>query len=283
MPEDLPTPHVLIYPQDSRGGRDCPTPWGQLILHPWGRLLLGCGAAGAVYPAIALTLLGVIMGGHWFLQGGTIKPQDLGSALRVIGAGGMFTVVGGFFGACYAMLVSLHVLVVVWLGVRLLGIKSGWPDVGAFSGGLTAFVCMFPLGYETCVGLLRFPTNFFSDLGMYLLATLLGPMLAIFCGQVGGLRAGMATDRTNPDSDGSQASAPWPKLSFSLQQMLGLTVLASLLLAALKLSGLFTGATLLLVSCWLVWQTVSRYPAAWVARRVGGVQLRLENPRGWTP
>lgn len=234
----------------------------ELGTHIWA----GVCFAGGAYPLL-LGMLILALGGFLVAMSSLPGPSAPGVLLEVVGIIGMTAAITSALAAGVCLVVALLLLFLVSQVLKLLRWTVSWPSLGAFVGGLTGFLCLAPFGYSECVSVLAYPSQLYNDLGIYLTATALGPMLAIFCGQVGGAFGGYTAARESERGEVEPAGQHPKRFSFSIRQLLGVTVVLSLLMAVLRLTGLLTSATLLLIAGWLLWQTLSRRPAMWLARR----------------
>lgn len=160
--------------------------------------------------------------------------------------------------ACLVAMPSYSVL------ARVLGFRWGWELHGAVVGGIVALIGFLPLHF-----LLKMPDAQPRDMATWLL---LGPLLATTFLQCGGAYAGYLNWRFCPPLHGDAEDDPRP-WSFSLRQLLLLTLVISVVLGGLSATGLLTVPLVALVESWLVWQTVSLPVALWFARWRRRVQV----------
>lgn len=165
--------------------------------------------------------------------------------------------------AAYCGIVCLVVLPCYAATVRWLKIAWGWEVHGALAAGVVAFVGFVPL--------------FLGRLGqqpqpMQLAGVIVfGPLLATTFLQCAGAYAGYLNWRFCPPLySGESGSRPW---SFSLRQLLLLTLGVSLVLGGLSALGLLNAGLMALFGSWLVWQGLSLPLALWFGRWRRRVQV----------
>ncbi|TWT38193.1 hypothetical protein KOR34_31610 [Posidoniimonas corsicana] len=234
---------------------------------PWPAIGVGIAVSAGLYPCVALVpaigvaSLGMLITGD--------APGSL-ALLERLAASIAMTVVVGMILIFVTAVVCVPVLFVIWSMVRLLGLHLTWPAAGAFGGSAVAFAYFAPICYlglqdlHWQLGGMVQPVEFV----MLVVVVAIGPLLAVFVGQVGGAYGGVGIEQQR-ESLGLPGAVQYEgRMAFSIRQLLGLTVVVSLLLAALRLAGLLNSATFFLVGCWLVWHVVSRRLAIALARRL---------------
>ncbi|MCA9241417.1 MAG: hypothetical protein KDA37_14510 [Planctomycetales bacterium] len=232
----------------------------------WDLLGVMLGIAGAAYPLVLLVLFWVI--GACYLVGKlmTGEIEAIGEAALGVGISAILALM--LAGVCllYSGMVSVVVLPLSAGACRLLVGRPRLPYLGAFCGGLVAFVCFLPyvvLGDAWDNALLEWTLAYYAA----------GPMLAILCGLIAGAYAGVEFERELQVLGKPIGASP---VKFSIKQMLAVTLIASLLLTVLRLTGLLNARMLTYVTFWLVWQSLAMYPVVWLMRlRRRRVERRL--------
>lgn len=248
-PKIPPTPTGPLYFEGERE----PAP---LWSHYWQAIV----AAGAAYPAIVASLL-LAVGLVVPLPGWT--SQSVGELLILTA---IALTVGTLTGGIYAGMVALPTLAVTGLLLTLLRINLPLVTLGSFYGGLTGFLCTSPVAVFALDSLLFNQGGYGPSAGEAVLGLALGPMLAIHGGQIAGAYAGIQLGLLIDQGGRPVYGSPPTRFSFGLRQLLGLTLVASVLLTGLRLAGLLLPAVGLAIGFYLLWQTFSRYPAEAIAR-----------------
>ncbi|TWT74536.1 hypothetical protein Pla123a_33600 [Posidoniimonas polymericola] len=162
------------------------------------------------------------------------------------------------------------VLFVLWAATCAIGVKWQWRTKGVIGGGMVAYAYFAPMVYVVCSEFLWRPQVLPGgmELFMFLCTVALGPVLAIFVGQVGGACGGLGLEQRRCDAGLDEEACDPNRASFSVRQMLGLTLVLSVGFAVLRLTEMLNLSMLLTVAFWMVCQTVGRRPALTLARRL---------------
>ena len=234
--------------------------------------------AGAAYP-LAITALLLA----WFILQvlmniGQMSPANF-VELTIIP---LYIVIYAVFvaglGLIWAGVLSMITLPVVYLVVRSLKLHGNLIWLGAFAGGLVGFIAVLP--FTMSLAWIAGP----SEPWHLLIAIPLGPGLATVFGQIGGAWGGrrasqnlasyygvIATSNSSTAAEVASevlveanriaASTLEPRWQFGLRHMMWLIVWLSLLLSAIRLSGIPFEYAVPLIAGWSVYQ--------WLTLRVG--------------
>ena len=195
------------------------------------------------------------------------------------------TLVGSFFGAGFGLIwttiVVFAILPLVYLFVRSLELRGRIVRLGAFCGGLVGFVAVMPF-------LILFMSDAHYSLMECAVVLLLGPALTTIVGQLGGAWGGWRTrwceravartaiggekmpeelPANNLENNGAPAHS---RLQFGIRHLLVVSIWVSLLLTAIRLSGLNYRFVLMLFVGWLVYQMATLWAGGrllgWIGR-----------------
>lgn len=231
----------------------------------WMRIWIGTGVAGAVYPVVVAAILVVMAGAICSFRGSHSTLTE--SFFGVAGVAFMVILIAPFTGGVF-WAIAFFLLSALKLALRLMRAAAPWPVLGALSGGAVGFLCLSPLLYMGYAGLIRDPSRFLAHPGPPLTALALGPLLATFCGQVGGAYGGYQSHYMTEWESVICRDQRSRGFSFSVRQLLGLTLIVSLVTAVLRVAGLLTPAMAVLAFSWPVVQLLTLWPAMRLARRL---------------
>ncbi len=253
-----------------------------------GSIVFGIMLAGGAYP-IVLCGIYLIVGLMVLVRQLTLGVPLMSAALEI--SGGILAIsVGGllcaFIGVVWAAIASALTLPVVYLFVRSLKLRGFIVPFAAVCGGLVGFVAVLPMT-------LSLPhTLGFSEIWAVAIGLALGPALTTLLGQIGGAwgggRAAYYAQRVREATAAITAvldqyvenSAPraaenrhsvetQPRLQFRIVHMLWIFLWLSLVLSAIKLSGIPFEFVLPLLAGWFVYQLATLRVAIFVARFLG--------------
>jgi hypothetical protein len=194
----------------------------------------------------------------------------------------MFSFFGAGIGLIWTTIVAFAVLPLVYLFVRSMELRGSVVRLGAFCGGLVGLVAVLPF----FIGAMSSGPDVWSGIALFVLV---GPALATVVGQAGGAWGGWRTrwyERAltqsgsrgggipgEPPADSSKhdGSARHRRLQFGIRHLLVVSIWISLLLTAIRLSGLDFLFMLSVLAGWVVCQAVTL--------RVGG--LLIGGFRAW--
>lgn len=223
----------------------------------WDMLGVTIALAGGAYPLVLLMLVWIV--GACVVAGRLFYGEVSALGEAAIGAGVSAVLALMFAGVCllYTGMASVLVLPCTAGTLRLLGWRPKLPYLGAFCGGLIAFTCFLPF--------VIFTSSVWDNPQhpQFLWYYAAGPLLGILCGLAAGAHAGVESER-ELELRGTPTNANG--LKFSIKQMLAITVVASLLLTAMRMAGLLNARMLAYVTFWLVWQSLAMYPVVWLMR-----------------
>jgi len=238
-------------------------------------IAFGIVLAGGAYPLVLAVIALVVVGGRfaWMLITNGIVPGPMELALLP----GVILLQAGFgavIGAVWAAFVSVFTLPVVYLFVRSLKLKGSIIWLGTISGGLVGFLAVLPLTLS-----LPMITPTLDGLQV-LLALVAGPGLTTVLGQLGGAWGGRRAahyafnaqwkmliaaaahqdGQTKPADDAtSDVTDHEPHFQFHMRHILWIFVWLSLLLSAIRLSGIPFEYVLPLLVGWLAYQSATLY------------------------
>ncbi len=228
-------------------------------------------AACAAYPLVVAIGWSVILFVMSFVNGRPelfFDPQRLFMmALGIVAIG----LLGGIAAFVWAGLVTLVTLPVIHLAVWSMHIRNDWTKLGAFAGGLIAFVATLPLttkiAGELSAGAGTEP----------LLLMCLVPGLATIVGQYGGARGGVRANRLREAKNASRRAlieigrsrfnfdevqaeleaSEQSRFQFRISHLLWLGLWVSLFFTAVRLSGIPYELFLPLLAGWLLYQAAT--------------------------
>jgi hypothetical protein len=240
--------------------------------------------AGAAYPVVLALGLPIVLIFQLLLHGG-----DSGDVVSVMGMMFIGSTVGASIGLIWATLVASAILPLVYLFVRSLRLRGSVVRLGAFCGGLVGFVAVLPM----VLGLGGIAPYRVSELAV---AVLVGPMLTTVLGQVGGgwggwrarwyerALAAAAVRLEGPAGNvgASRSKVEEPparaRLQFRIWHLLIVSVWVSVLLTAIRLSGVDFSIAILLLGGWAVFQTLTLWAGGllvgWIGRWRAGRKSR---------
>jgi len=216
----------------------------------WAQFGVGVALAGGAMPVL-LGMFGLVVTAIFTLVSPNVDLGDFGRSLPILIG---LAVVGPFFATPIAGCVALLVLPVLSVLVALLGIRVRQTPMACFAGGVVTLVCcwfVWTVPYPPWIVLLIFPG----------LATLVGQLgsgyMAMYAET---LRCRNSFPKTLPVQSQFEPEAK----RFSTRQLLGLTTVASLLLAGLQMTGLLTPHVMVRLAVWAVLQL----PMLWIATKL---------------
>jgi hypothetical protein len=238
--------------------------------------------AGGAYPIIlstvgilAMTFSALIGSG---LDGGIL----IGFPLAVILYGGL----GGIIGLLWTGVVIAVTLPLVHLVVRSMKLRNSLVWLGAFCGGLVAFMAVLPVA-------LLIPLMFNTRSALAALVMLAsGPGTATVVGQLGGALGGrraakrieakmevrrslvaigwrLPTARDKDHDESMMADANRSAFRFRTVHLLWVSVWLSLLLTVIRLSGIPYQLILPVLTGWLVYQAATLWIGSMLAKKLG--------------
>lgn len=219
--------------------------------------------AGGAFPAILATIL--LPYALYVLLGAAAEEGIFPIAVLAL------TFVAYLVFACFAAMfvtgfVTFPMLVVIALSLRLLQWRPALDRLGTFCGGAVAMVFATPILSWAAQGLFleqypRHPATF----------VLLGlAALVIFVAQLGGAIGGVNLQH----AAGQKIAQPTPsselrttRPQFSIAQIMAVTLIVSLALTVLRVTGLLRGSVFLALGIWTVLMLAGMRPAIWLARK----------------
>ena len=242
--------------------------------------------AGGAYPAVLIVSY-FVLGNVMMLLSGNIQQSMNAGDIFIAGLLGIpLSLFGAILGVLSFGFFTIITLPVMHLIVWTLKIKPNWIRLGAFCGGLVAFLAVFPVTMQipkmAAVG----------SAGGAFLAMCMGPGLATIVGQIGGARGGdnaawrlsakMASRRSLLLRGWSRAAAVQsghdneadldedrPAFQFRTIHLLWVGVWLSLLLTVIRLSGIPYGLIIPAVLAWLVYQATTLVIGRWLVYQLG--------------
>ena len=234
--------------------------------------------AGAAYPLAITALLLVWFVLRFVMNIGQMSPADFVELAIVPLYIVAYAIFVAGLGLIWTGVLSMITLPVVYWVVRSLKLHGNLIWLGAFAGGLVGFIAVLP--FTMSLAWIAGP----SELWHLLIAIPLGPGLATVFGQIGGAWGGrrasqnlasyygvVATSNSNmaaelasevlDEANRIAASTQEPRWQFGLRHMMWLIVWLSLLLSAIRLSGIPFEYAVPLIAGWSVYQ--------WLTLRVG--------------
>jgi hypothetical protein len=263
----------------------------ELITHGWPSITRGIVLAGGAYPAAVAAMylvVGIVVVVVELFN--SSLPKDRTMVIAVVFGGVVFATIYGLIGIVWTVIVSVATLPVVHAVVWSMKLRPSLIWLGAFSGGLVAFVAIIP-------GAMKLPSLFDTgEAWLIAIVLLMGPALATIVGQIGGALGGkraserIAIGRLAPKiellrlrfamnshsanellvagatTDGEQASS---RFQFSMIHLLWAGVWLSLLLTVIRLSGIPYVLILPLLVGWGAFQALTLFVGKLVVRRFG--------------
>ena len=160
-----------------------------------------------------------------------------------------FAFFGTVIGLYWAAIVTIGVLMFVYYFVRSLGLHVGFIWRGAFCGGLVGFVAVAPIAFVVAIE---------ADLREIVTILLAGPGLATVVGQIGGTWGESRVLRESTFGIAARSG----RIQFGIRHLMVACVWLTLLLTAIRLSGLDFLVVLVLLFGWLVYQAAT----LWIGR-----------------
>jgi len=182
-----------------------------------------------------------------------IDAHTIGELLTAAGMVFLYGVLcGAFVGFLWAGAVSLFVLPVMYMLARSLRISLGFTPLAACCGGVVGFVAVMPFIAMITHG------DHWQWAGFAFVLTL-GPGLTTILGQLGGAIGGRREVAINWTVQPTEESPPPSRrpLQFGIRQLLWLSVWLSLLLTAIKLSGVRLELILPVLVGWILYQAAT--------------------------
>lgn len=217
--------------------------------------------AGAAYP-VTLVLIFVCIGAASMIPDlwvNGIDAQAIGEMVTVAGMIFLYGVLcGAFLGFLWAGAVSLFVLPVMYMLSRSLRVSIGFTLLSACCGGVVGFVAIMPF-----IAMITSGRQWWWEGLAWVLA--FGPGLTTVLGQLGGAIGGRREVAINWAVQPPNEPAPHRRrpLQFGIRQLLWLSVWLSLLLTAIKLSGVRLELIMPVLVGWILYQAATLY-AGWV-------------------
>jgi hypothetical protein len=219
--------------------------------------------AGAAYPVLLAVGYSIAM--LVYLLSAQTAVVHLGESLIVVL---LFSFLGAGIGLIWTTIVAFAVLPLVYLFVRSMELRGSAVRLGAFCGGLIGFVAVLPF----FAGAMTSGPDEWWKIAAFVLA---GPALATIVGQVGGAWGGWRTqwcERALSQAGSGEGGAPGElpadsskqgdsvrhrRLQFGIRHLLVVSIWISVLLTAIRLSGLDFLFVLLLLGGWVVYQAAT--------------------------
>ena len=258
---------------------------------PWKRILFLTPLAGTLYPLCVAVIFSPFVA---YLALAALTSQGIPDVVGGVLVSVLMLLIGIVACSIYSFCGLLVVVPFVAISKRLLSLRLSWTKIGGFCGAAVAYVCTLPWSLMMLTELVnrlddslrggRFNAGFVFWLSVGLFV---GPVLATFVGQVAGARAGLFNDiqqlRAKPKSGGGIGAAGPRRSQFSIRQVLAATIVASVLLTLLRLTGLFTLPMFLATTLWLAAYSLLTTPATvvarWLVRKRFGRGLQLATRR----
>jgi hypothetical protein len=263
-----------------------------LVTYGWPSIGRGIVLAGGMYPTVVAAIYVVV--GLVLTVVGSFSALRRPTDLAMVGAfflGSLaFAAIFGVIGLIWSGIVCAVTLPVVHAVVWSMKLRPNLIWLGAFSGGLVAFVAIIP-------GAVQIPRWFSGGQGWQISVMLLmGPALSTVVGQIGGARGGaraierIAADRLAPKIEllrmkfGMGLSTPdqitvaatetdsvqtTQRFQFRTIHLLWVGVWVSLLLTMIRLSGIPYALIIPLLMGWCVFQALTLMAGRLFARRFG--------------
>jgi hypothetical protein len=203
-----------------------------------------------------------------------------------------FAATGACFGLVWSLFVAAVTGPVVYFVARFVGYRGSILWLGAFWGGLVGFVCALPV--PAMAFAMPIATRQSDAIGYVLVGIAIGPAMTTILGQIGGAAGAMNAignyrkkqrnrlgrwialhlDNTSAQEsdllDGLEAPVETrlqPPVRFGIRHLLWITLWLSLVLTAIRLSGLPTEFVVPLLVAWLVFQAATLWLGSWAATR----------------
>jgi hypothetical protein len=228
-------------------------------------------AACAAYPLVMAIGWSVILFVMSFVNG---RPELFFDAQRlfmmalgIVGIG----LLGGIAAFVWAGLVTVITLPVIHLAVWSMHIRNDWTKLGAFAGGLVAFIATLP--FTT-----KIASEFSTGAGTEVLVLMcLVPGLATIVGQYGGMRGGRQANHLREAKNASRRAlieigrsrfnfdevqaefeaSEQSRFQFRISHLLWLGLWLSLFFTAVRLSGIQFELFLPMLAGWLLYQAAT--------------------------
>lgn len=281
--ETTPAEPVVIPPS----GRSRPI-CGDLTELKWNRIAWGIGLAGSAYAATlqqlqsTFTMVILVWSGFGNQFGGSESVWMAGAMMvSSVFQAWLMTAIGGG----WAVVVAAVTLPIVYLFVWSLRIRGSAVWLGAFCGGLVAFLATLPM-------IVFLTGEVFSDadvLWPLVMMLLFGPGLATVVGQIGGAWGGnlaamhqarmcghtasvatfgssMPANLSAPESELAVSEGdPPPRLQFRIHHIMWIALWLSVLLTVIRLCGVPFELMLPLILGWSLYQAAT----LWIGSRLG--------------
>jgi hypothetical protein len=263
-----------------------------LVSYGWPSIARGIVLAGGAYPAVVAAIYFVL--GVAALVVGSLgmsaRSPDRVAVFGVLMGSLVFAAIAGLLGVIWSGVVTIVTLPVVHAVVWSMKLRPSLNWLGAFSGGLVAFVAIIPFTMQ----IPRMVDD--GEPWVGIVALLVGPALATVVGQIGGARGGMrgfeliAAKKMAPKiellrlkfvmkspledesigatttEDGAQGAS---RFQFRTVHLLWVGVWVSLLLTLIRLSGIPYELILPMLLGWGVFQSASLFLGMLLVRRFG--------------
>jgi hypothetical protein len=265
--------------------------WIILVSYGWPSIARGIVLSGGAYPAIAGAIyfaIGVVV--MLFRSFAMTSPPDKSVLFGILCGSLVFAAIAGVAGIVWSGIVTVLTLPIVHVVVWTMKLRPSLPWLGAFSGGLVAFVAIIP----AAVQIPKMIDKGHAWVGVVTL--LIGPGLATIVGQIGGARGGkrgferIAADRMAPkiellrlkfamklqsasqldvDASTAEATQDTARFQFRTIHLLWVGVWVSLLLTLIRLSGIPYELILPVLLAWSIFQAASLFAGKFLVRRFG--------------
>jgi hypothetical protein len=263
------------------------------IARYWPQMAFGISAAGGAYPVVLATV-GVCIATYSLLFfEGNVNASEIAEAAFMLIA---YTLIATLAGMAYAAVACLVTAPIVYLFVRSLELHGSTVRLGAYWGGFVGFAAVLPL---FVTGPMNDP---FGGAWQFTFWLALGPCLTTCLGQLGGAWGGRLAERKSdlwylrqvdlasvpvvePPINHPAAARQYREIidkrfQFGIRHLMWISLWSSLLMMAIRLSGVPFEYMLPLFFGWLLIQAVTMKIGGWllpriaIARRRKGQQTR---------
>jgi hypothetical protein len=263
-----------------------------LVSYGWPSIARGIVLAGGAYPAVVAAVYFLVAVVATFVPQITKSqvPMDKDMLGMLLLGSLAFAAIAGVTGIIWSGIVTVVTLPVVHAVVWSMKLRPTLVWLGAFAGGLVAFVAIMPGAMQI---------NRFFDAGQGWAVTimlLMGPALATVVGQVGGARGGIRAnariassriapkiellrmkfamsqspaEQTAADSTRADNDQDAPRFQFRTIHLLWVGVWVSLLLTIIRLSGIPYELILPMLFGWTAFQSLSLLAGKLLVSRFG--------------